>query len=186
MWLFFIPKNTPFHSSITVLAVSSLTLNSPFSSFSGDSHGWKGQHKCDEWCCFGKHLMMGVWMVLMSHNEPLHNHNTHHVCLPAFHSLCFPFASTQHTNGVHVMVSPMVCSAIQPMSCAIHLSLQHNHTLTLASNHNGHTPYGKCHHTKCQTHRHSQGEGHSADACTTRTRQRCTVCWVWLDCMVTS
>ena len=29
----------------------------------------------------------------------------------------------------------MVCSAIQPMSCAIHLSLQHNHTLTLTSSH---------------------------------------------------
>ena len=77
-------------------------------------------------------------MVLMSHNEPLHNHNTHHMCLPAFHSLCFPFTSTS-TNGVHVMVSPMVYLAIQPMSCAIHLSLQHNHIITLASHHNRHT-----------------------------------------------
>ena len=83
-------QNTPFHSSNTVLAVSSLTHNHPSPSFSG----WKSQHKCDEWCCFGKHLMMDVWMVLMSHNESHHNHNTHHVCLPAFHSLCFPFTST--------------------------------------------------------------------------------------------
>ena len=29
-----------------------------------------------------------------------------------------------------------------------------------------HTPCGKCHHTKCQTPRHSHGESHSADAYT--------------------
>ena len=78
----------------------------------------------------------------------------------AFHS------HPHHTNGAHVMVSPMVCSVIQPMSCAIHISLQHNHTLTLASHHNRHTPCGKCHHSKCQTMIHNHGEGNLADACT--------------------
>ena len=77
--------------------------------------------------------MVGVWMVLMSHNEPLHNHNTHHVCLPAFPSVLAFHSHPHHINSVHVMVSPMVCTAIQPMACAIHLSLQHNHTLALAS-----------------------------------------------------
>ena len=52
--------------------------------------------------------------------------------------------------------------------CHPPLSLQHNHTLTLASHHNRHTPCGKCHHTKCQTPRHSHCEGHSADAYTQR------------------
>ena len=127
------PKTPLFHSSNIVLAVLSHS-QPPFPFFQWCFHEWKSQCKCDEWCCFGKH-MMSVWMVLMSHNEPHHNHNTHHVCLPAFHSLCFPFTSTFHTTVVHRIVSPMMCSAIQQMVCAIHLSLQHNHTHTLASPH---------------------------------------------------
>ena len=82
----------------------------------------------------------------------------------AFHSHLYP------TNGVHMIVSPMVCSAIQPMSCAIHLYLQHNHTPTLASHHNRHTQCGKCHHSKYQTLIHSHGEGHLADAQTFKDR----------------
>ena len=93
VWLFFLPKTPLFHSSITVLAVSSLTYNHPFPSFSGWFHEWEKPTQVWWVWCFGKHLMVCVWMVLMSHNEPLHNHNTHQVCLPAFHSLCFPFTS---------------------------------------------------------------------------------------------
>ena len=71
--------------------------------------------------------------------------------MPSCFSLLVLSIHNHHINGGHVMVSPMVCTAIQPMSCAIHLSLQHNHTLTLASPHNRHTPCGKCHHSECQT-----------------------------------
>ena len=74
-------------------------------------------------CCFGKHLMMGVWMVLMSHNEPLHNHNTHHVCFPAFHSLCLPFTSTSHKWCSCDCLSNGVLSHSTNVMCRPHLSI---------------------------------------------------------------
>ena len=124
--------------------------------------------------------MMGVWMVLMSHNEPLHNHNTHQVCLPAFHSLLSILIHNHKWCSCDGIFS-MVCSAIQPIACAIHLSLQHIHTLTLASHHNRHTPCWKCHQSKCQTPKHSHGKGQSADACTQgqgRGAECIGCCWI--------
>ena len=111
--LIFLPKNTPFHTSITVLAVSSLTHNNPFPSFSGWFHVWESQHKF----CFGKHLMTCVWL-LLSHNEPHNNHNTHHVCtFLLFTSCAFHSHPPHHTNGVHVIVSPMVTIHRVPHDC---------------------------------------------------------------------
>ena len=65
------------------------THNHPFPSFSGGSMDGKANAIVMSGVVFEKHMMVGVWMVLMSHNEPLHNHNTHHVCLPAFHYLSY-------------------------------------------------------------------------------------------------
>ena len=106
-------------------------------------------------------------MVLMSHNEPLHNHNTHHVCLPAFHSLCFPFTSTAPhkwcscdglSNGVLSHSTNVMCHPL--------LSPTQSHPHSCLPSQQTHTPCGKCHHSKCKTPRHNHGEGHSADACT--------------------
>ena len=106
VWLFFLLK-TPLSTLQTLswLSLHSLTTT-PFPFFQWWLHGWKSQHKCDECVVFGKHLMVGVWMVLMSHNEPHHNHNTHHVCLPAFSLLVLSFHIHTHTNGAHVIVWP--------------------------------------------------------------------------------
>ena len=140
MWLFFLPKTPLF----TLQTLSWLSLHSHtttlFPSFSGDFMGGKANTSVMSGVVFGKHLMMGVWMVLMNHNEPLHNHNTHHVCLPAFHTLCFPFTSTPHkwcscdglSNGVHSHSTNVMChpplspSQSHPHSC---LSSQQTHTM---------------------------------------------------------
>ena len=126
MWLFFLSQNTPFSLFKHCLGCLFTHSQPPFPFFQWVIP-WMEKPTQVWWvCCFGKHLMMGVWMVLMSHNEPLHNHNTHHVCFPAFHSCAF-HSHPPHTNDVHVIVSPMVCSVIQPMSCAVHISPSQSH-----------------------------------------------------------
>ena len=148
VWLFFLSQNTLFHSSNTVLAVSSLTHNHPFPSVSDDSMSGKSSTSVMSvlflgstwWWMFG-----WCWWATMSHFTT----TTPTMCAFLLFTPCVFHSHSHHTNGVDVIVSPMVCSTIQPMPCAIHPSLQHNHTLTLASHHNRHTPCRKCHHSKC-------------------------------------
>ena len=67
---------------------------------------------------------MGVWIVLMSHNEPLPNNNTHHVCLPAFSLLVLSVCHHKHTttkpflnhNGLMCASASVPC-----LQCAIHI-----------------------------------------------------------------
>ena len=117
-------KNTSFHPSNTVLPVSLLTYNHSFPSFSCDFMSGKANtgvtsvwfwEAPDDGCLYGV-------------DEPHHNHNTHHVCLPAFSLLVlFHSHSQPHTNGVHVMVSP-ICVLIHSANGMCHLPLSQTHS----------------------------------------------------------
>ena len=125
-------QNTPFHSSNTVLAVSSLTHNHPFPSFSVIPFGGKANTSVMSvlfWEAPDDKCLDGIDEPQWATSQPQHP-----PCVPSCFSFLVLFIHIHHRNAVHVIVSPMVCSSIQPMSCAIHfsISLQLNHTITLA------------------------------------------------------
>ena len=93
-----------------------------------------------------------------------HNYITHHVCLPAFHFLCFSFTFTPHKWCSCDCLFNDVLSHSTNGKCHPHLS--NTITPSLLPFPTTDVPCGKCHHSKCQTHRHSHGEGYSADAYT--------------------
>ena len=181
-WLLFLPK-TPLFLFNHCLGCP-LRHNHNFPSFSGDSMDGKANTSVMSvvlgrtWCL----VFEWCWWTTMNHITT----TTPTMCAFLLFTSCVFHSHPHQTNGVHVIVSPMVCSVTQPMACAIHSSFQHNHILTLASlttdtHHVGsvitvNTKQPDTVMVKAIQQMHElKGQG-----------QRHTVCWVWLDCMITS
>ena len=100
-------------------------------------------------------------------------------------TMCAFHSHPHHTNGVHVMISPIVCSAIHSMAHAIHLSPTQSHYHPCYPSQQTHTMWEVS--SQQMPNTQTQPLWKPFSRCMhTRTRQRCTVCWVWLDCIVTS
>ena len=145
VWLFFLLK-TPLS---TLQSLSWLSLHSLSTTLSPLSMviPWMGKPTQVWWvCCFWEPpddgCLDGVDEPQWATSQPQHP-----PCVPSCFSHCAFHSHPHPTNGVHVIVSPIVCTTIQPMSCVIHPSLQLNHTLTLAS----HTTWCFCYwHVFCK------------------------------------
>ena len=127
VWFFFLPKTLLFTlQTLSWLSLHSLTTTLSLLSV-GDSICGKANTSVMSvlfWEAPDDGCLDGVDEPQWATSQPQHP-----PCVPSCFSLLVLSIHIHPTNGVHVVVSPMVCSSIQPMPCPTHLF---SNTITLS------------------------------------------------------